>query len=238
MVAPNDIVLLMSHSGESDEIVCLLPSLHEIGCTTIAITGNAKSSLAKGCQYHFFFPPFEEACYMHLAPTSSTTSLLVLGDAIAVVVSRMRNYTKKDYALHHPAGSLGKRLLVKVSDIMHSGSDNAVIRLGSPLHSAIIEMSSKGLSMVTIVDPSMKLKGIITDGDLRRMLQHNVDVYHEVVDHVMSQSPKWIREEEMAVNALQKMSDNCITGMPVLDASDRVVGSILMQDIYKAGIVG
>ena len=238
MVKENDVVILMSYSGESDEIVRLLPTLHEIGCITVAITGNQKSTLAKGSQYHFYFPHFEESCYMHLAPTSSTTLLLVLGDAIAVVASKLRNYTKEDYALHHPAGALGKKLLVKVENIMHAGNENAVILEGSTLRSAIVEMSSKGLSMVTIVDQDQKLKGIITDGDLRRMLERGVDVYNEIVDNVMTKFPKWIDQRDMAVNALQKMSDLRITGMPVMDSSDRVVGSILMQDIYKAGIVG
>lgn len=238
MVAKNDVVLLMSNSGESDEIVRLLPTLHEIQCITVAITGNSRSTLAKECQYHFYFPHFEEACYMHLAPTSSTTALLVLGDAIAVVASKLRNYTKNDFALHHPAGALGKKLLVKVENVMHTGDENAVVQQGSTLRSAIIEMSSKGLSMVTIVDQENKLKGIITDGDLRRMLEHGVDVYREMVDNVMTKSPKYINSRDMAVNALQKMSDFRITGMPVLDSSDCVVGSILMQDIYKAGIIG
>lgn len=238
MIRDNDVIILMSYSGESDEIVRLLPTLNEIGCTTVAITGNSKSSLAKGCRNHFFFPQFEEACYMHLAPTSSTTSLLVLGDAIAVVASKLRNYTKEDYALHHPAGALGKKLLVKVENVMHMGNENAVINEGNTLRSAIVEMSSKGLSMVTIVDQYNNLKGIITDGDLRRMLERGVDVYNELVDNVMTKAPKCIHQNDMAVNALQKMSDLHITGMPVLDDSERVVGSILMQDIYKAGIVG
>ena len=237
MVSENDVVILMSYSGESDEIVRLLPTLHEIRCTTVAITGNPRSSLAKGCRYHFYFPHFEEACYMHLAPTSSTTALLVLGDAIAVVASRLRNYTKKDYALHHPAGALGKRLLARVANVMHTDRENAVIAEGSTLRSAIVEMSSKGLSMVTVVDGDHRLKGIITDGDLRRMLERGVDVYNEVVDDVMTRSPKSIDSRDMAVNALQRMSDLRITGMPVLDENGRVVGSILMQDIYKAGII-
>lgn len=237
MVAENDVVILMSYSGESDEIVRLLPVLHEIHCTTVAITGNPKSTLAMGCQHHFCFPHFEEACYMHLAPTSSTTALLVLGDAIAVVASKLRNYTKSDFALHHPAGALGKKLLVKVENIMHTGAENAVIPEGSTLRKAIVEMSSKGLSMVTVVDTESKLKGIITDGDLRRMLERGVDVYNEIVDNVMTKSPKFIYHRDMAVNALQKMSDLRITGMPVLDEDGCVVGSVLMQDIYKAGIV-
>lgn len=237
MVEEKDIVILMSYSGESEEVTRLMPTLHEIGCKTVAITGNPKSTLSKECEYHFFFPEFEEACYMHLAPTSSTTALLVLGDALALVVSQMKNYTKEDFGLHHPAGALGKKLLVKVSNVMHAGDNNATVLEGSSLQSAIIEMSSKGLSMVTIVNKENNLRGIITDGDLRRMLEKGVDVYNEIIDNVMTPNPKWIDEREMAVNALQIMNDMKITCMPVLDEGRKVVGSILMQDIFKAGIV-
>ena len=237
MVEKKDIVIIMSYSGESDEVTRLMPTLHEIGCATVAITGKPKSTLARECEYHIFFPEFEEACYMHLAPTSSTTALLVLGDALALVVSRVKNYTKEDFGLHHPAGALGKKLLVRVSNIMHSGSENAIVREGSSLKQAIVEMSAKGLSMVIIVDDANRLKGIVTDGDLRRMLERGIDVYNETVDNVMTKPPKWIDEREMAVNALQRMTDMRITGMPVLNAEEKVVGAILMQDIYKAGIV-
>jgi len=237
MVEKKDVVILLSYSGESEEITRLLPVLQEIGCETVAITGKAKSTLARACRHHFFFPPFEEACFMHLAPTSSTTALLVLGDALAVVASRAKHYTKEDFGLHHPAGALGKKLLVKVLNVMHTGKDNAVVLMGSSLRSAIVEMSAKGLSMVTIVDEGNNLAGIITDGDLRRMLERGVDVYNETVDRVMTKNPKWIDYREMAVNALQFMSDRKITGMPVLDEDRKVVGSVLMQDIYKAGIV-
>ncbi|MDO4168096.1 MAG: KpsF/GutQ family sugar-phosphate isomerase [Eubacteriales bacterium] len=237
MVEKKDVVILMSYSGESEEVTRLMPVLQEIGCVTVAITGKPKSTLAEACMYHFFFPEFEEACYMHLAPTSSTTSLLVLGDALAVVTSREKNYTKEDFGLHHPAGALGKKLLVKVSNVMHSGEENATVSLGSSLRSAIVEMSSKGLSMVTIVDSENKLKGIITDGDLRRMLERGVDVYNEMIDNVMTKDPKWIDEREMAVNALQVMNNLKITCMPVLNEQRVAVGSVLMQDIIKAGIV-
>lgn len=237
MVTKEDVVILMSYSGESEEVTRLMPVLQEIGCITVAITGNASSTLNRECMYHFVFPAFEEACYMHLAPTSSTTTLLVLGDALAITVAKLRNYTKEDFGLHHPAGALGKKLLVKVSDVMHKGGENAVIPMGSSLRSAIVEMSSKGLSMVTIVDEENHLKGIITDGDLRRMLEKGIDVYNETIDAVMTPNPKWIDCREMAVNALQFMSDRHITGMPVLDESGAVVGSVLMQDIFKAGIV-
>lgn len=237
MVTKEDVVILLSYSGESEEVTRLLPVLQEIGCETVAVTGKEKSTLAKSCAHRYIFPEFEEACYMHLAPTSSTTALLVLGDALAVTVAKLRNYTREDFGRHHPAGALGRKLLVKVSDLMHSGTDNAVVSEGSSLRSAIVEMSAKGLSMVTVVDAEGRLKGIITDGDLRRMLEKGVDVYHETIDAVMTRDPKWIDSREMAVNALQFMSDKRITSMPVLDEQEKVVGSILMQDIYKAGIV-
>jgi len=237
MVEKDDIVMLLSYSGESNEITALLPVLNEIGCKTIAFTGNPKSTLARECNYHFFFPPFEEACYLHLAPTSSTTALLVIGDAIAVILSKMHNYTRENFGLHHPAGALGKKILVKVRDIMHKSNENSVVYNNSSLNQAIVEMSSKGLSMVTIVNNEYELCGIITDGDLRRMLEQKIDVYMVEVSHVMTKRPKWINEHEMAVTALQRMTDLHITGMPVLNNENRVVGSILMQDIIKAGII-
>ena len=237
MVEKKDVVMLMSYSGESEEVTRLMPVLKEIGCKTIAITGKPQSTLAQECQYHFFFPEFEEACYLHLAPTSSTTTLLVLGDALAVIASRAINYTRDDFGLHHPAGALGKKLLVKVKNLMYSGDEDAVVLEGSTLHQAIVEMSKKGLSMVTIVDTEDNIKGIITDGDLRRMLDKNVDVYNAVVDDLMTKNPTTVDYREMAVNALQTMSDKKITCMPVVNEENKLVGTILMQDIFKAGIV-
>ena len=237
MVEKKDVVMLMSYSGESEEVTRLMPVLKEIGCKTIAITGKPQSTLAQECQYHFFFPEFEEACYLHLAPTSSTTTLLVLGDALAVVASRAINYTRDDFGLHHPAGALGKKLLVKVKNLMYSGDEDAVVLEGSTLHQAIVEMSKKGLSMVTIIDTENNIKGIITDGDLRRMLDKNVDVYNAIVDDLMTKNPTTVDYREMAVNALQTMSDKKITCMPVVDEENKLVGTILMQDIFKAGIV-
>ena len=237
MVEDQDVVILTSYSGESEEVVRLLPVLAEIGCPTIAITGNARSTLARNCSHCLVFPKLEEACYMHLAPTSSTTALLVLGDALALTVSRAKNFTREDFGLRHPAGALGKKLRVKVSDLMHRGNENAVVRAGSSLRNAIVEMSSKGLSMVTVTDAEDYLKGIITDGDLRRMLERGIDVYSVAVDAVMTGNPRWIDGRELAVNALQKMIDCRITCMPVVNEEQRVIGTILMQDIFKAGIV-
>ena len=174
---------------------------------------------------------------MHLAPTSSTTALLVLGDALAVVASKCKNYTKEDFGLHHPAGSLGKKLLVKVKDLMHEENDNSIVVEGETLQKAIVEMSKKGLSMVSVVDKENNLKGIITDGDLRRMLEKGIDVYKVTVDDVMTKNPVSIDYRELAVNAMQKMNEKNITSLPVLDDDNKAIGAILLQDIIKAGIV-
>lgn len=238
MLSDADVVIMMSYSGESGEVVSLLPPIKKIGATTIAITGNPRSTLARECMHHLFFPEFEEACHMRLAPTSSTTVLLAVGDALAVVTSELRHYSKEDFGLRHPAGSLGKKLLMRVSDLMYSGNDNAIVDQGVTLQRAIVEMSSKGLSMVCIVDTNNNLVGIITDGDLRRMLERGVDVYNESVTNVMTKNPKTISYRELAVSALQKMNELHITGMPVLDDNQKVIGTILLQDISKAGIIG
>lgn len=237
MVEEKDVVVIMSYSGESEEVVRLLPVFSEIGCTTVAITGRPKSTLASQCQYHIFFPQFEEACYMQLAPTSSTTALLVLGDALAVVCAKARHYSKEDFGLHHPAGALGKKLLVRVENVMHARENNAVVCVGSSLREAIVEMSAKGLSMVTVVDAEGHLCGVLTDGDLRRMLEKGVDVYHEQIDNVMTRTPKTVDECDMAVVALERMNAQNITSMPVLDGERHVVGTIRVQDIIRAGIV-
>lgn len=237
MVESKDIVVIMSYSGESDEVVKLLPVLKEIGCVTVAVTGKPKSSLSKGCDNHIFFPPFDEACYMHLAPTSSTTALLVLGDALAVVCAKARNYTKNDFGLHHPAGALGKKLLVRVEHLMHKGKENAVVGTEASLREAIVEMSTKGLSMISILDAEGHLCGILTDGDLRRMLEKGVNVYEEKVKNVMTSKPKVTYGKEMAVDALQVMNSHNITCMPVVDSEGKAEGAILLHDIVKAGIV-
>jgi len=237
MVDGKDVVILMSYSGESEEVVRLLPVLEKIGCVTVAVTGREKSTLARGCQYQFIFPEFEEACYMHLAPTSSTTALLALGDALAVVASRAKNYTKDDFGLHHPAGALGKKLLVRVENLMHTGKENAVVVEGTIIRNAIVEMSGKGLGTLVVVDGNGKLSGIITDGDLRRMLEKGVDIYKDGVEKAMTVNPLRIKPCEMAINALQIMNDRKITALPVVDDDNNVVGTLKLQDILNAGIV-
>lgn len=237
MVDEKDVVILMSYSGESLEVIRLLPVLDRIGCVTVAISGRVKSTLVRGCKHSFIFPEFEEACYMHLAPTSSTTALLALGDALAVVVSRAKNYTKEDFGLHHPAGALGKKLLVHVENIMHTGAENAVATEGTIIRNAIVEMSGKGLGTLVVVNEDNELRGIITDGDLRRMLERGVDIYKDCVEAAMTANPLRTKPCEMAVNALQVMYDHKITALPVVDDDNKLVGTLKLQDILNAGIV-
>ncbi len=237
MVEKNDLVILMSYSGESDEITRLMPTLHQIGCTTVAITGKPESTLSRECQYHIFFPPFEEACYMHLAPTSSTTALLVLGDALALTASQVKKYTKEDFGIHHPAGALGKKLLVRVGDIMHKDDENAVVFEHTSLGQAIVEMSTKCLNTVTVISEESKLVGFITDNDLCKALNSGIDVYTESVESIMSGTSNWVNQDDLAVNALKIMKEQNETAMPVLDENKKVVGTILIQDIFKAGIL-
>ena len=199
--------------------------------------GEIKNKTTLKIDEKVLFEVFEEACYMHLAPTSSTTALLALGDAMAVVASRAKNYTKDDFGLHHPAGALGKKLLVRVENLMHTGKENAVVVEGTIIRNAIVEMSGKGLGTLVVVDAEGRLKGIITDGDLRRMLEKGVDIYKDGVEKAMTANPLRIKPCEMAVNALQIMNDRKITALPVVDDDNKLVGTLKLQDILNAGIV-
>lgn len=239
MVEKDDIVIALSNSGESEEIVRLLPNIKIIAADLIAITSNTDSTLASFADYRFILPNLIEACHMDLAPTSSTTAMLVLGDALAIVLSRLRNFQKDTYALYHPGGSLGKRLLVKTRDLMHSGKDNAVVHSGTPLKDAILEMSSKALSMVNIIQGEGRLIGIITDGDLRRFLERGYNVYDYVVDDVMTRDPITIDADILAVDCIScfKNSKRVITTLPVINNEGYLVGSIRVLDIINAGIV-
>ena len=238
MVTADDIVIAISNSGESDEIIHILPNLKVIGASIIAVTGNRNSTLVRYSDHALVFPPFKEACPMNLAPTSSTTLALVLGDALAVVLSQQMGFGKENYALFHPAGSLGKKLLLKVSDLMSGGEKNACVRVGDTLKHAIIVMSERGLNIVNVVDADMNLHGILTDGDLRRLLERGVNVYDCTVDAVMIRNPTTIEAGALAAEALNLMTSRAkqITALPVLDDRKKVVGSIRLYDIVKAGI--
>ena len=237
MVTSQDVVFAISYSGESDELVRILPYFKLIGAKVIALTGNPDSTLAKAADISEVFPKFDEACALGLAPTSSTTAELCYGDALAVVCSIMAGFRDENYARIHPAGSLGKKLIYKVSDIMVAGEDNAVVQEGTSMKDTIIEISKKGLGMVSVVDAAQHLKGIVTNGDLRRQLDEGVDIYALRVEDVMTKRPIVINSEQLAVEALNLMKERMINSLPVTDRQGRLIGTIRWQDILHAGIV-
>ncbi len=237
MISRSDVVIAISYSGESDEIIKILPNIKLIGATLVAITANANSTLAKVADVSQILPEFEEACYLGLAPTSSTTAELCYGDALAVVASRVYGFKKEDFGKVHPAGVLGKKLILQVGDLMSSDERNAVIDDNASLKGAIVELSKKGLGVVNIVTNDGKLLGIITDGDLRRQLEKGADIYNLQVVDIMVKSPITIEKDELAIRALNIMKEKNITCLPVL-SHGYLVGTIRLQSILGAGIVG
>lgn len=236
MVSANDVVIAISFSGESDEIVRILPNIKMIGATLVGITGNPNSTLAKASDVVQVLPKFEEACYLGLAPTSSTTAVLCYGDALAVVASGIYGFKDVDFGKFHPAGSLGKKLILKVDDLMAKGNKNAKIFENGSLKDAIIELSKKGLGVVSIVDTDNKLLGIITDGDLRRQLETGVDIYSLKVHDVMTRKPYTIDSSQFAVEALKIMKNKNISCLPVT-CNGFLVGTLRLQDVIGVGII-
>ncbi len=237
MVSSNDIVIAISYSGESDEIVCILPNIKMIGAAIIAITANEDSSLARAADVLQLLPEFDEACYLGLAPTSSTTVELAYGDALSIVASGIYGFTNSDFGKFHPAGSLGKKIILKVKDIMARDEETPVVQSGTTLLKAIEEMSKKGLGIITIADKKGELLGILTDGDLRRTLEKRVDIYSVVVDEVMTKKPYTVKNDMLAVDALLLYRNNSINSSPVVDHNNKIVGALTWQLIVKAGIV-
>lgn len=237
MISENDIVIVISYSGESDEIVKILPNIKMIGATLVGITGNKNSTLARASDFVQLLPEFEEACSLGLAPTSSTTSILCYGDALAVVASEIYGFKDADFGKFHPAGSLGKKLILKVKDLMAKGPDIPVVTTGTFLMDAIPVMSKKGLGMISIVDNKNKLVGIITDGDLRRIIERHIDIYSETVENLMIKNPKKTTPDRLAVEALHYIKKKSINTLPVVNEDNCLVGTITWQQIVKAGIV-
>lgn len=235
MISANDIVIAISYSGESEEITRILPNIKIIGATLIGISGNQNSSLVKYSDHSFVFPKFKEACAMNLAPTSSTTVEMVLGDALAVCLSKIYGFHEHNYALYHPAGSLGKKLLIKVNDIMHAGDKNAVVKAGTKLKDAIIEMSTKAIGIINIVNEKHELIGVFTDGDLRRTFTREVNVYDLSVDDVMVQTPIFIDSDVLAIDAFKMMKDHNISALPII-RDHKLVGTVRVNDIVGVGI--
>ncbi|MEQ3307457.1 KpsF/GutQ family sugar-phosphate isomerase [Fusobacterium varium] len=236
MISKNDIVIIISYSGESDEIIRILPIIRLIGAKIIAMTGNPNSTLAHNSNIVEIFPKFDEACHLGLAPTSSTTVALAYGDAISVVVSQEKKFSKNDFGKFHPAGALGKKLLYKVENIMIKKEETAIVSSDVSLKEAIVEMSKKGLSIVCAIEDG-NICGILTDGDLRRMLEHNVNIYEKSFIEVITKKPTIIYNDVMAVEALKILRDKKYTSMPVLNRQGKYIGIVTLHSIIKAGIV-
>ena len=238
MVTDADIVLALSYSGESDELLTLLPALKRQGNAIIAMTGREASSLAREADIHLDISVPAEACPLALAPTSSTTASLAMGDALAVALLEARGFTADDFARSHPAGALGRRLLLHITDVMHAGDDVPLIGPGASISEALVEMSRKRLGMTAIVDGDGRLLGLYTDGDLRRSLDDEaVDLRATRIDAVMTRAPRTIGADALAAEAAQMMETHKINALLVLDAQQRVVGALNIHDLLRARVV-
>lgn len=238
MITRDDSVLALSNSGETPEILTILPLLKRLGIPLIAMTGNRDSTLAMQATVHLDVRVAQEACPLGLAPTSSTTACLVMGDALAVSLLKSRGFTRDDFARSHPGGSLGKRLLLKTRDLMHSGLELPCVGLDAPVREALIEMSAKKLGMTAVVDQHGLVSGIFTDGDLRRMFDRSdCDVHRTPIQEVMTANCVTIGPEIMAAEALRIMEHKKITVLLVTDSTQKLIGALHMHDLLVAGLV-
>ena len=236
MVSHEDIVIMISYSGESDEIISLLPGIKKMNIPIISMTGNTQSSIALSSDFHLDVSVDKEACPNNLAPTSSTTAALVMGDAIAVSLIAANNFTSEDFAMSHPSGSLGRRLLTLVSSIMNSGDDIPVVSKETLLIDSLLIMSEKALGMVLIAE-NEKLIGIFTDGDLRRAIESNIDFQKLAIQEVMTIDCKSIQPQESALKAIQLMKKYSINSFPVVDSNNNIVGAINMNTLIQAKLI-
>ncbi len=238
MVSRGDLVLALSHSGETEELLKILPAIKRLGVPLISLTGNLDSMLAKNSDVVLDVSVAEEACPLSLAPTASTTAALALGDALAMALLEHKGVKPEDFARYHPGGSLGKRLLLSVEDLMHRGSDIPKVRPTTALKEVIYEISSKKLGVTTVVDDADRLRGIVTDGDLRRVLEKGGnDLLERSAEAVMTRDPKVIARAALAAEAVGLMERYSITVLVVTDAERRVEGVIHLHDLLKAGVV-
>ncbi|WP_246535009.1 KpsF/GutQ family sugar-phosphate isomerase [Methylomonas paludis] len=237
MITRQDVVLALSNSGETEEIIIILPIIKRLGVPLIAMTGNPSSSLAKFATVHINVAVAQEACPLGLAPTSSSTAALVMGDALAVSLLQTKGFSRDDFALSHPGGSLGRRLLLKVADVMHSGSAIPVVSQDALVSQALLEMTDKKLGMTAVVDPENKVVGIFTDGDLRRMLEKNLNVHSTSLDQVMTRGCSVISAEILAAEAMQIMETKKINALLIVDEQQCLQGALNMHDLVRAGIV-
>lgn len=237
MITPQDVVIVLSNSGETSELLTIVPIIKRQGVPLIAMTGNPRSSLASHASIHIDISVEQEACPLGLAPTSSTTATLVMGDALAVALLESRGFTAEDFARSHPAGSLGRRLLLHIDEIMHSGEAVPNVPTDALLSEALVEMSKKGLGMTAITDREQQVVGIFTDGDLRRALDREADFHSTGIREVMTSPCTTITPHTLAAEALQVMEQRMINGLLVVDESGRLVGALNMHDLLRAGVM-
>ena len=237
MITREDVVLAISYSGETAEIVTILPIIKRLKAPLIAMTGKPSSSLAQTAAVHLDVSVAQEACPHNLAPTASTTATLAMGDALAVALLEARGFTAEDFALSHPGGALGRRLLLRIEDLMHSGERIPRVAPDVTLSAALLEMTRKGLGMTAVVDNQNRALGIFTDGDLRRVLDAGLDVHAAKIADVMTKGGKQVRAEQLAAEAVNLMEQHKITVLMVLDEEGRLIGVIHMHDLLRAGVV-
>src|SRR6266542_5553007 len=238
MLTPDDIAVMLSHSGETDALVSLAPHLKRQGAKIVALTGNEQSSLAKSADVHLDASIDAEACPLGLAPTASTTAALALGDALALTLLDARGFSVEDFARAHPGGSLGRRLLTQVRDVMRSGADVPAVPLAATLADAVVEMSGKGMGMTAVIDADNRVAGIFTDGDLRRCLARVRDFGRERVAGLMTRQPRTIGPERLAIDCVELMETSPkVTQLLVIDAEERLVGALHLHDLFRARVV-
>lgn len=237
MITGHDVVLAISNSGNTAEITTILPLIKRMGAPLISMTGNPRSTLATQSNIHLDISIKEEACPLGLAPTSSTTATLVMGDALAVALLESKGFSEKDFAFSHPGGSLGRKLLLTVNDIMHSGERIPKVNEGTLLADGLMEISKKGFGMTAIVDKTDHLKGLFTDGDLRRAFDARLDLLSTSIDQVMTTNCKTISAEILAAEALSIMENKKITGLLVTNTENKVIGIVHMHDLIHAGVI-
>ncbi|MBH0019422.1 MULTISPECIES: KpsF/GutQ family sugar-phosphate isomerase [unclassified Pseudoalteromonas] len=237
MITKNDVVMLISNSGETSEVLNIIPVLKRLGAKMISMTGNTQSTMATLANVHVCIKVEKEACSLGLAPTSSTTATLAMGDAMAVALLEARGFTADDFALSHPGGSLGKRLLLTLKDVMHGGVNTPIISVSQTVKDALIEMSAKGLGMTAIVDDNQQLVGLFTDGDLRRILEQRIDIHTTQIDVVMTKSCTTATQDILAAEALNIMEHKRINGLIVVNELNQPIGALNMQDLLKAGVL-
>lgn len=237
MITEDDVVILISNSGETSEVISLIPVIKRIGAKIIAISSKPASSLGRLSDVHITVAVAKEACPLGLAPTASTTATLAMGDALAVALLEARGFTEDDFALSHPGGSLGKRLLLTLNDIMHHGERLPVVSKDCIIKDALLEISAKGLGMTAVVDDNGTLQGLFTDGDLRRILEQRIDIHATSIESVMTKNCTTANQTMLAAEALNIMERKRINGLIVINEQNQPIGALNMQDLLKAGVI-